>query len=136
MATGKSFLDVVWRLHPEALEFVEGVGEAVTYKKDEQIVKEGEDATAMFLILDGSVRAVRKKRVLAILGKHRSFGEVAMLTNTTRTADVFADSEEVRVLKITRENLNDLNSNNPRLALQIYRILSESLAHAIKTLVN
>lgn len=136
MPAGKDFLDVVWRLHPESLEFIEGVGEAVAFAKDVQIVKEGDEADAMYLILEGSVRVVRKKRVLAVLSKQRSFGEVAMLTQSTRSADVFADTEEVRVLRITQNNLADLSRNNPRIALQIYRILAESLAQGIKTLVN
>lgn len=135
MPAGRDFLDVVWRLHPEALEFIEGVGEAVTYQKDAQIFAEGEEGTAMYLILEGAVRIKRKKKVLAILGVHRSFGEVAMLTQSRRSADVFADSE-VRLLKITPDNLNNLSKNDPRIALQIFRILAESLAESIKTLVN
>lgn len=125
----------MWRDHPQALEFIEGLGETITYQKDEQIFAEGDDGTAMYLILDGSVRVKRRKRVVAILETHRSFGEVAMLTQSKRSADVFADSE-VRVLKITQANLANLSQNDPRLALQIYRILAESLAQGIKNLIN
>lgn len=135
MPAGRDFLDVVWRLHPEALEFIEGLGEAVSFQKDAQIFAEGEDGTAMYLILEGAVRVKRRKRVLAILGPHRSFGEVAMLTQGKRSADVFADSQ-VRLLKITQDNLNNLSNGDPRVALQIFRILAESLAQSIKTLVN
>lgn len=135
MPAGRDFLDVVWRLHPEALEFIEGLGETVTYQKDDRIFSEGDDGTSMFLILDGSVRIKRRKRVVAILGTHRSFGEVAMLTQSKRSADVFADTE-VRVLKITQDNLNHLSQNDPRLALAIFKILAESLAQGLKTSIK
>jgi CRP-like cAMP-binding protein len=135
MPASRDFLDVVWRLHPEALEFIEGIGEPVTFQKDAQIFAEGEDGTAMYLILEGAVRVMRKKKVLAILGPQRSFGEVAMLTQSKRSAHVFADSQ-VRLLKITQANLANLSKNDPRVALQIFRILAESLAQGIKALVN
>src|SRR5205823_408988 len=121
---------IVWKLHPEALEFIEGVGEALSIPAGAAIVREGEESDAMYLILEGSVRVERAGQAVATLDKLRSFGEIAMLTGAPRTADVAAQTD-VRVLRITRDNLNTLSQNNPRIALQIFRSLAESLARSL-----
>ena len=71
------------------------------------------------------------QQYLAKLERNRSFGEVALLTNSPRTASVVAETK-VRLIKITKENLSHLSAENPRIAMQIYRILAESLAQSLR----
>ncbi|PWT87583.1 MAG: hypothetical protein C5B54_12100 [Acidobacteria bacterium] len=129
------YLEIVWRFHPGTLEYIEGVGETLSYRAGSRIIAQGEEAQAMYLIMEGTVRVVRNtpdgERILALLDPVRSFGEVAMLTNSTRVASVDAETD-VRVLKITRDNLLKLSIENPLVALHIYRVLAESLARAVK----
>jgi CRP-like cAMP-binding protein len=129
------YLEIEWRLDPEVLEFIEGVGEILTYGPGERIVTQGESAKAMYLILQGSVQVIRDiavgQQFLAKLERNRSFGEIGLLTHSPRTATVIAETA-VRLIKISSENLNRLSIENPRIALQIYRILAESLAQSLR----
>jgi CRP-like cAMP-binding protein len=134
--TRNVYLDIVWKNHPDALEFIEGVGEALSFAPGECITAQDEEGTSMYLILEGTVSVRRSmrgsNRLLGRLDRHRSFGEVSLLTGARRMATVTADTP-VRVLKIDRDNLDKLAVENPRLALSIYRILAESLALTLQT---
>jgi CRP-like cAMP-binding protein len=81
------YLEIEWRLDPEVLEFIEGVGEIQTYGQGERIVTQGESAKAMYLILQGSVQVIRDiavgQQFLAKLERNRSFGEIGLLTHST-----------------------------------------------------
>jgi CRP/FNR family transcriptional regulator, cyclic AMP receptor protein len=129
------YLEIEWRLNPEVLEFIEGIGDILTYGQGERIVAQGETGNAMYIILEGSVQVIRDIEVgqqfLARLGRNRSFGEVALLTHSPRSATVIAETP-VRLIRISSENINRLSVENPRIALQIYRILAESLAQSLR----
>jgi CRP-like cAMP-binding protein len=129
------YLEIEWKLGPEALEFIQGVGEVQIFNAGDRIVSQHEQGDAMFLIIEGSVDVIRDigvgQQFLAKLERNRSFGEVALLTNSPRTASVIAQTK-VRVIKITKENLSHLSAENPRIAMQIYRILAESLAQSLR----
>jgi CRP/FNR family cyclic AMP-dependent transcriptional regulator len=129
------YLEIEWKLGPEALEFIQGVGEIQVFNAGDRIVSQHDQGDAMFLIIEGSVDVIRDigvgQQFLAKLERNRSFGEVAFLTNSPRTASVTAQTK-VRVIKITKENLAHLSAENPRIAMQIYRILAESLAQSLR----
>jgi CRP-like cAMP-binding protein len=129
------YLEIEWKLGPEALEFIQGVGQIQIFKPGDRIVSQHEQGDAMFLIIEGSVDVIRDigvgQQFLAKLESNRSFGEVALLTNSPRTASVVAVTK-VRLIKITKENLGRLSIDNPRIAMQIYRILAESLAQSLR----
>jgi len=129
------YLEIEWKLRPEALEFIQGVGEIQIFNAGDRIVSQHEQGDAMFLIIEGTVDVIRDigvgQQFLAKLERNRSFGEVALLTNSPRTASVTAQTK-VRLIKITKENLAHLSTENPRIAMQIYRILAESLAQSLR----
>jgi CRP-like cAMP-binding protein len=129
------YLEIEWKLGPEALEFIQGVGEVQIFNAGDRIVSQHEQGDAMFLIIEGSVDVIRDigvgQQFLAKLERNRSFGEVALLTKSPRTASVVAQTK-VRLIKITKENLAHLSAENPRIAMQIYRILAESLAQSLR----
>jgi CRP-like cAMP-binding protein len=129
------YLEIEWKLGPEALEFIQGVGEVQIFNAGDRIVSQHEQGDAMFLIIEGSVDVIRDigvgQQFLAKLERNRSFGEVALLTKSPRTASVIAQTK-VRLIKITKENLAHLSTENPRIAMQIYRILAESLAQSLR----
>ena len=96
------YLEIEWKLAPEALEFIQGVGEIQIFNAGDRIVSQHEQGDAMFLIIEGSVDVIRDigvgQQFLAKLERNRSFGEVALLTNSPRTASVTAQTK-VRVDK-------------------------------------
>lgn len=61
-----------------------------TYKAGETIVKQGETGIGFFLILGGQAKVERGGQAVATLGPGQFFGEMALLDDQPRTADVKA----------------------------------------------
>lgn len=129
------YLEIEWHLDPESLEFLQGIGEIQNFNAGDRIILQGDTADAMYLILQGSVQVIREigvgQQFLAKLERNRSFGEIALLTHSPRTATVIAETP-VRLIKITNSEMQRISNENPRIASEIYRILAESLAQSLK----
>jgi len=88
------------------------------FSKDEVIVREGDQATAMFLIREGYVRVVKKlaggeARTVAYLKDGSYFGETALLKEERRNATVIA-SGKVEAIEIAKSDFLELVSRyNP-----------------------
>ena len=63
------------------------------YPAGEYIFRMGDLADCMFIVLDGKVEIVSGKRVLSIIAKGDIFGEMSMIDNSLRSADVLAHSD-------------------------------------------
>ncbi|MCI4352647.1 MAG: cyclic nucleotide-binding domain-containing protein [Thermoplasmata archaeon] len=71
-----------------------------TYRAGETIVKQGEKGIGFYLILDGQARVEKAGQQVAVLGPGQFFGEMALLDQQPRTADVLA-SGAVRCLVLS-----------------------------------
>lgn len=101
------------------------------YAAGDAVLRIGEPANALFLLLRGEVSVVlplaygASKR-LATLSPGMSFGETALLQGGTRTADVTADSE-VECMVLERSSFDRLVSDHPRLAsVLLHNLLRQS----------
>ncbi len=97
----------------------------------EEIFAEGEAGDALYLVLDGKVRVHRNDRVIAELGERECFGEMAILDAAPRSATVTAVSDS-NLLKISREDFQEIMSEKPEIALGIIKVLSRRLRNAIR----
>ena len=61
----------------------------------EDLVTQGADAIAFFVILEGNVSVAVKEREVDVLGPGDHFGEIALIDEGTRTATVTAASDLV-----------------------------------------
>jgi hypothetical protein len=113
------------------------------FAKDMFIIKKGETDRAMYLILDGSARVelpteAGKRVVLSELQPGDIFGEIALVEEVERTADVVA-SEDSRVLEIDWTSLERIRRIFPmissKLFLNISRVLGARLAATSEQLV-
>lgn len=83
-----------------------------SFNTGDVIVRQGDEGTGVYVILDGRVQVERDGRELASLGSGYVFGEMALLDNYRRSATVKA-SEATRVLVIPRSDfLAELHGNN------------------------
>lgn len=88
--------------------------ECIFYNNGEYVVREGEAGDSAFVIIEGEVE-IRKKgidQVLAVMGQGEVFGELALLTDDVRSADVIACSD-LRIMSLPKEAFLNHLMHNP-----------------------
>ncbi len=65
-------------------------GKEISYKAGETIVEEGSMGVGFYLVIDGKAEVRKGSRVLATLGKGQFFGEMSLIDEQPRSADVVA----------------------------------------------
>ena len=93
------------------------------------IVRKGEPGTAFYVIIDGSARVVAAKGRARRLKAGQFFGEMALLDDSPRSADVVAE-DEVLALTISRSAFGKLLKSEPTLANALLRTLAGRLRAA------
>ncbi len=97
----------------------------------DEIFTEGETGDALYLVLDGKVQVHRQDRVIAELGERECFGEMALLDAEPRSATVTALTP-ASLLKITREDFEEIMTEKPEISLGIIKVLTQRLRNAIR----
>jgi CRP/FNR family cyclic AMP-dependent transcriptional regulator len=103
------------------------VADELDLREDRTLVREGQAGREFFILVEGSVRVSRKGRKLGDLGPGDWFGEIALLTDTPRTATVTATSP-IRVLVITDRSFRRVVESMPKIALKVLSTLGQRLA--------
>jgi CRP-like cAMP-binding protein len=125
---------VLFGVLPEAeLEKIARRAKMRQFFANDVIVWQGQPSTALFLIINGIV-AVKtmgqeKENIFAYLMPGNTFGEVGILENEPRSANVEALSE-VDVLVLQREDFLDILEQQPKVAIELARILGRYLVQA------
>lgn len=102
------------------------------YGPGTSIVRTGDAGSAFFVLLDGTARVVTSKGRARRLGSGDFFGEMALLDDSPRSADVVADGE-VLTMTISRNAFGKLLRSEPALAHELLRTLAARLRAAEKT---
>jgi CRP/FNR family transcriptional regulator, cyclic AMP receptor protein len=102
------------------------------YGPGTSIVRAGDAGTAFFVLIDGAARVVPPKGRARRLASGDFFGEMALLDDSPRSADVVADGE-VLVMTISRSAFGKLLKSEPALATELLRTLAARLRAAEKT---
>jgi len=123
-------IDLFSQIPGEDLAQVAVIATEENRERGEEIFAEGEDGDALYLVLDGKVRVHREDRVIAELGERECFGEMAILDASPRSATV-TSLEESRLLKISREDFQEILTEKPEIAMGIIKVLSGRLRNAI-----
>jgi CRP-like cAMP-binding protein len=90
------------------------------------IVRKGDPGSAFFVLLDGEARVVAPTGRPRRLRAGDSFGEMALLDDSPRSADVVADGE-VLAMTISRRGFVKLLRSEPTLARELLRTLAARL---------
>ena len=124
-------------LTDDELRAVEKAAATQLASEGERIVHEGDDGDTVFFVLAGSV-SVRveldegRSRRLSTLGAGVAFGEMAMLDDGRRSADVVADEDTV-LARVSVTELRELGERFPNLVTTIYRNLAANLARRLRS---
>ena len=90
------------------------------------MTREGRPGREFFVLVDGSALVTKKGKKVAELKGGDWFGEIALLTDTPRTATVTATSA-VDVLVITDRRFKAVVETMPSIALKVLSSVSERL---------
>lgn len=117
-------------LPPEDISQLMQVVKTRHYSKGEVILTQGNDGRELFFITRGNVEVVRNSgkgpEVVAKMSDGDTFGEIAIMTDCKRTADVIA-SGEVEVYVLDREDYEDLLRHSLALQDASVEIITERL---------
>jgi predicted RND superfamily exporter protein len=114
------------------------MGSLVPVRAGERLWSAGDPADALYLVIDGKLRASLAReggpRELAVHGRGDVLGEVGLIQHA-RSADVDA-LEDGRLLRLGQEHFAQLSRRYPRIAAQVLRNLSEVLAERLVRLTG
>ncbi len=113
-------------LSGEELHFIAGITEEVSVPKGAVICGQGDPGDAMFLVLDGSVSVQVGGDEILRLGKREVVGEMAVLDNLPRSADVVA-AEDTELLRIDAQSFDELLQEKHQIVKGIFKVLSSRL---------
>ncbi len=120
----------------EQLEEVPKVALPRTFEPGEVIVAEGElGAGSLWLILEGEVEIRVAGQLLRTEGPGAHIGELALLIDAPRSADVIA-AEQTTALQLTRDHLRGLIHANPDVAMSIMAELALRLRNLTGTVAE
>ena len=117
-----SGIDILSPLSPAAHEAIAAAARVYAYSKGETIIRHGAAGDSMFIVHAGEV-SVRiaddgPPHEVARLAAGDVFGEMALLTGETRTADVIALTD-VTAVEITKDALQPVLHDHPELAAAV-----------------
>jgi len=98
------------------------------------VVEKGAPCDAAYFVVSGEVRARlivgHEEATLARVSEGGFFGEIGMLMQSTRTADVVAESE-TRLLRVTAQAFQSMIAEIPQLAAPLLYAMAQSMAHRV-----
>jgi SulP family sulfate permease len=119
----------------EALADLAGTFHLMELKKGEYLIRRGEAADDVFVVLSGRVRVqieLPDGRVLRLrtMTPGAIVGDIAFYTGQRRTADVVLD-EDSTVMRLSVSDLRRIEATNGALAARIHRLLAKTLAEKL-----
>jgi hypothetical protein len=93
----------------------------------DRILKKGGVARNLFVVLDGTLEVRDGDIVQAVFTPGDVFGEMAFLLERPRTADVYAATNDARILSLSEAQLKKMIKSDPAIAAQLLLNISKML---------
>jgi hypothetical protein len=126
-------------LHEEQSESFARYMERVEIPQFGHIVRKGDHGDAMYLVLEGELRALTivdgRESTLTTIAPGEAFGEISLLDQGPRSADVIANQDSV-LLRITAAAFERLLREAPALAMPLLLGLSRALVGRVRHLTK
>lgn len=95
----------------------------------EVVVRDGEESTALYLVITGEAAVIMKLREIARVQPGDVFGEIAFITGNLRTATVRAADSALEVLELDQASLRGLLEAHPDLADELAEKMAARQLH-------
>ena len=122
------------RLNEKDIEVISRIIYINTYARGEVVFQEGEKGDSLYIVLKGQVKVCLydedgREYILAAIGRDGFFGELALIDELPRSANVIT-LESSELLIIRRHEFTRLLMENPTITIAILRVLSRRLREA------
>jgi CRP-like cAMP-binding protein len=108
------------------LEAIASIADELDLPEGKVLIREGERGREFFVLIEGTAEVSQGGTVIRELGPGDFFGEIALISNTPRTATVTA-STPIRALVITDRAFRALLERMPELQPKVMQALAERL---------
>lgn len=109
--------------------------EVVQVRSLQEVVRQGDPGNGMYMVLEGELRARLmiggKEAILATIQPGDFFGEISLIDEGPRSADVVANTAAT-LLKVSKSNFQRLLARAPELAAPFLLALSKTLSARIR----
>lgn len=96
------------------------------FSRGQTVFQEGQPGDYMYIIIEGEVDLIMNNRLIARLGAGEIVGEMALLSNSPRSATCVARTN-CKVSAIDLQKFTFLVQYNPYFAIQVMQIMAERL---------
>lgn len=134
---GLKDIDLFKGLSSEELKCLEKGVLAISFAAGETIFREGDPAQVFFALASGAVSVLRRVPGddhgvrLASIGPGVAFGEMALLDQGTRSADVRADAPSLCYV-LSMKRLEEISLTHPGIQLQIVRNMAQQMSNRLR----
>ncbi len=123
--------DIFARCDIDDLVALATIGKEASYREGQTIFVEGEEADALYVVLEGRVRFDRFGSEVFTVGVRDAFGETSLLDSAPRPVTATAAAPEVRLLAIDRHDFLDLVADRPELLRGIFEAVTRHMRRLI-----
>jgi CRP-like cAMP-binding protein len=126
-------------LKPEDLKKIEAIATDESFVPGSTIISEGAEGDALYGIKSGTVRVVKRGKdedeEISRMGPGQHFGEMAIIEHDKRSATIDAQ-EYTELIKIKKDDLDELLSHDDELGHRVYRSLAIYLCRRLRQTTN
>lgn len=116
----------------EELEFLSDYFQEARYSTGEKVFTSGTSGIGMGIIIDGEARVIVSGKELAVIEKGESVGELALIDDSPRAADVIAGNRLILVL-ISKAKFYEIIETKPALGCKIVLYIARILSARIRS---
>ena len=119
------------KMETSKLKLLAFASEMVSFEDGDVVICAGDNADVAYVIMEGAVDVLTDTAngpvVTVTIAENQLIGELGLLNNTPRIATLVANCE-LKAMKITDEMFFRMLRENPEVALDVIRMLSDKLS--------
>ena len=110
-------------------ELIRSLGKSsiIECRAGDRVLKKGGVARNMFIVLDGTLEVKDGDTLVRVLGAGDIIGEMAFLLERPRTMDVYAATDDTRILSLSENTIRNMIASDPEFAAQLLLNISKIL---------